>query len=115
MMSVSFINAAPTTELTAESCGGYVLLTNNSSCIQTVYCHEITTSNQVFNMGDISPGGSISVYPTSHQARVWSETPEGEESTTKDVICTNNYTVVIDHCQTVYHCDVNVHLCLLIR
>ena len=108
MMSTSFLSAAPSTELTAESCGGYVILTNSSDCIQTVYCHEITTSNQTFNMGNVAPGGTLTVYPTASQARVWSETSDGYESTSMDVVCTNNYTVVIDHCQTVYHCDINI-------
>jgi len=108
MMSASFLNAAPSTELTAESCGGYVILSNHSDCIQTVYCHEITTSNQVFNMGNVAPGGTITIYPTASQARVWSETAGGYESVTMDVVCTNNYTIIIDHCQAIYHCDVDV-------
>lgn len=108
VMSGAAIQAAPSTTLTAESCGGYVLVINHSDCNQTIYCHEITTSNQVFNMGTIAPGGTLSVYPTASQARVWTEAADGEETSTMDVNCVNNYTLNTNHCDNSYTCEIDI-------
>ena len=107
MLSITHLSAAPSTELTAESCGGYVIVYNNSDCLQTVYCHEISTDNFIYNMGTLQPGGSVTVYPTASQARVYSETPTGWESNSVMADCVQDYTVTIQLCSQ-YTCDIDI-------
>lgn len=108
MLSFAYVNAAPSLELTAESCGGYVIVYNNSDCLQTVYCHEISTDNYTYNMGTVSPGHSVTVYPTASQARVYSETHSGWESSSVMADCVSDYTVYVLDCSASYSCSVDI-------
>ena len=107
MLSLTNLSAAPSTELTAESCGGYVIVYNNSNCLQTVYCHEISTDNFIYNMGTLQPGGSVSVYPTASEARVYSETSTGWESSTVMSDCETDYTLYVELCSQ-YTCEIDI-------
>ena len=99
-------SAEPSLEYSEDACG-YVLVINRSSCAQTVYCHEISGDNNVYNMGTIAPGAQTTVYPTADQARVWSENAQGEEMVSKNTQCSQNYVVYVDNC-VVYTCTAQI-------
>jgi len=97
------VSATPSLEYSEDACG-YVLIINQSSCSQTVFCHEVTGDNKVYNMGSVAPGAQITVYPTSSQARVWSENAQGHQTSTTNTLCTETYIIRVTACST-YTCN----------
>ncbi len=97
---------APDLEYSEDACG-YVLVINRSDCSQTIFCHEITGDNKVYNMGTISPGSQATVYPTSSQARVWSQNAQGDETSSTSTLCTETYIVTVNACFK-HKCEANI-------
>ncbi|MFK7933894.1 MAG: hypothetical protein AB8G22_10310, partial [Saprospiraceae bacterium] len=63
---------------------GRVYVRNRTSCDQTVYCFEAngTYTGQTFNMGNVTAGGYIYVYPSATSGRVYCKDSYGTQTAT---------------------------------